>query len=83
MGAPKRRLVHLLYIASLIGRRKDQRQAVDLIGSNPAAVILFKQVPQPLVFEALDHRPAVKRQLTFVNTKQSAECGNPTNKRVN
>jgi hypothetical protein len=64
----KRRLVHILHLTGLIERRKDQSQTVDLIGSNLASVVLLKQVSQTLVFEALDHRPTVKRQLTFANT---------------
>lgn len=48
----KRRLVHILHLTGLIERRKDQPQTVNLIGSNPATVVLFKQVPQALVFES-------------------------------
>jgi hypothetical protein len=40
-----------------------------LIGFNLAGVVLFEQVPQALMFKGLDHRPTVKRQLTFVNTE--------------
>jgi len=65
----KRRLVDILHLTGLIERRKDQPQTVNLIGSNPPTVVLFKQVPQALVFEARNHRVTVKRQLTFVNTK--------------
>jgi hypothetical protein len=65
----KRRLVHILHFTGLIESRKDQPQTVDLIGTNSATVVLFKQVPQALVFEALDHRPTVKRQLTFVKAE--------------
>ena len=56
----KRRLVHVPHLSGLIERRKNQPQAVDLIGSNPATVVLFKQVPQTLVFKALDHRDKCK-----------------------
>jgi hypothetical protein len=40
-----------------------------LIGFNLADVVLFEQAPQALMSKALDHRPTVKRQLTFVNTE--------------
>jgi hypothetical protein len=65
----KYRLVHILDITGLIESRKDQPQTVDMIGADPARVILFKQAPQALVFEALDHHPNVKRQLTLVNSE--------------
>ena len=64
----KRRLVHILHLTSLIERRKDQPQTVNLIGSNFTRVVLFKQVPQALVLEAPDHPPTVKRKWTLVNT---------------
>ena len=51
----KCRLVHILHLARLIERRKDQPQTVNLIGSDLTAVVLFKQVPQALVFEARDN----------------------------
>ena len=41
----KRRLVHILHLTGLIERREDQSQTVDLIGSNPASVVLLKQGP--------------------------------------
>jgi hypothetical protein len=73
----KCRLVHILHVTGLIERRKDQSQTVNLIGCNSATVILFKQAPEALVFEAPDHRSNVKRQLTFVNTKQPDTQSSP------
>lgn len=66
---PKRGLLHIPYAAGLVQRRKDQPQTVNLIGFNLAGIVLFEQAPQALMAKALDHRPTVKRQLTFVNAE--------------
>lgn len=42
---PKRRLVHILHVAGLVERGKDQAQAIDLVGSDSAAIVLFEQGP--------------------------------------
>jgi hypothetical protein len=70
----KRRLVHILRLSGLIERGKDQPQAVELIGANPTAVVLLKQVPQTLVFETPDQYCIVKRQLTFVKSGQRSSA---------
>jgi hypothetical protein len=59
----KRRLVHILHLAGLIERRKDQPQPVDLIGSHLASVVLLKQVPEALVFEAPDQSSNCKTSI--------------------
>jgi hypothetical protein len=51
----KGRLLHILHVARLVERGEDQTEPVDLIGSNPAAVILFKQAAQALMPKAFDH----------------------------
>jgi hypothetical protein len=71
----KRRLLHVVHLTGLIECGKDQPQTIGLIPSNPAAVVLFKEVPQALVFEALYYSSTVKRQLTFVNTKAQEHKG--------
>ena len=65
---PKRGLVHILHVAGLVQRREDSPQTVNLIGFKLAGIVQFEQAPQALMFKGLDHRPTVKRQLTFVNT---------------
>ncbi len=52
---PKCGLVHILCAGRLVQSGQDQAQTFKLIGSNFAAIILFKQAPQPLMPEALDH----------------------------
>jgi hypothetical protein len=42
-----------------------------LIGSNPASVVLFKQAPQTLVFEALDQSSNCKTSIDVCQHKRA------------
>jgi hypothetical protein len=63
MVQSKRRLVHILHLTGLIERRKDQPQTINLIGPNPAAIVLFKQSPRD--GSVASPFPALCRNLPF------------------